>query len=231
MTQSIVRVHLAFPCPFPAFSHWLTLEELRTFERITAPQRRHDWLAGRRAAKELIRCYLLETVGLELPPSQIRILNDAHGAPYADLPSWPPSLKGRGSSPPRVGEGLGERFCISIAHSAGHGLAGLAPHGSIGVDLQRIRPVRSDLAERVLTDHERTQFVHYFVKRESEGLLVFWALKEAAIKAQRTRPAPALREIAVRLTEPGHAEISLRTQRLKAQWGQWGEFIWAWAFF
>ncbi len=220
MTQSIVRVHLAFPCPFPASSRWLTLEELRIYERITAPQRRHDWLAGRRAAKELIRKYFHEQTGQELALSQIEILNDVNGAPYADLPSWPPS---------RVGEGLGERFCISIAHSAGHGLAGLAPHGSIGVDLQRIRPVRSDLAERVLTDHERVQLAHGFTEQESEGLLVFWALKEATIKAQRTRPAPALREIAVRLTEPGHAEISVRTQRLKAQWGRWREFVWAWA--
>lgn len=186
----------------------LTPYEAQVLQKIKAATHRENWLAGRLAAKKLVQHYLLETTGLELALSQIEITNDEHGAPVVTSPLALP---------------------ISIAHSAGHGFAALATHGSIGVDFQQIRPVRPDLDKRVLSEHEREQLTHFFAERELEGLLVFWALKEAAIKAQRSRPAPALREITVILTEPGHAEICLRSQKLTAQWGQWKEFVWAWA--
>jgi len=185
---------------------WLTPREASLFAEIKSLRRRRDWLAGRCAAKELIRSYLLERVGLALACSQIEILNDENGAPRALLPL---------------------NVEISIAHSTGHGLAGLCAHSPLGVDLQQIRPVRSDLVERVLTERERAQLAQHFAENSIEGTLVFWALKEAAIKVQKARPAPAFREIAVRLTEPGHAEILVRSQRLQAQWGRWKEFIWA----
>jgi 4'-phosphopantetheinyl transferase EntD len=187
---------------------WLTPREARMFAEIKSPRRRRDWLAGRCAAKELIRSYLLEREGLALARSHIEILNDENGAPKVLLPL---------------------NLEISIAHSGGHGLAGLCAHSPLGVDLQQIRPVRSDLVERVLTERERAQLAQHFAGDSLEGTLVFWALKEAAIKVHRARPAPAWCEIAVRLTEPGRAEILLCSQRLQAQWGRWKEFIWAWA--
>lgn len=188
--------------------NWLTPREMRALEQITSEQHRRDWLAGRKAAKELLRRYFLST-GLALKAAQIEIANDEHGAPYLVSPSPAP--------------------LISIAHSAGHGFAGLCAHRSIGVDLQQIRPVRPTLKERVLAEHEHKQLASAKSKEaEREGILVFWALKEATIKAQRTRPAPAFREILVTLTTPGHAEISWRSQRFTAQWGRWRGFIWAW---
>lgn len=208
MIEFVARLQLTTQRCFPEISLWLTPEEIRVFERLKMPRRRQDWLAGRWAAKGLIRQYLLETANLALDLVQIEIGNTPTGAPVLQRP-------------------LCSDIHISIAHSAGYGLAGLALGTPIGVDLQHIRAVRLDLHERVLSEHEREQLAHHF--SGWEGVLVFWALKEAAVKAWRTRPAPALREIMVKLTEPGRAEISLRTQRLKAQWGQWGEFIWAWA--
>jgi len=175
---------------------------------IKSSRRRRDWLAGRWAAKELIRDYLLEREGLAPARSLIEILNDENGAPKV---LFPLNLE------------------ISIAHSGGHGLAGLCAHSPLGVDLQQIRPVRPDLARRVLSAHERAQLDQHFAGDSLEGTLVFWALKEAAIKVHRARPAPVFCEIAVRLTEPGHAEILVRSRRLQAQWGRWKEFIWAWA--
>jgi 4'-phosphopantetheinyl transferase EntD len=189
---------------------WLTPREASLLAEIKSPRRRRDWLAGRCAAKELIRSYLLEREGLALARSHIEILNDENGAPKVLLPL---------------------NLEISIAHSGGHGLAGLCAHSPLGVDLQQIRPVRPDLIERVLTERERAQLAQHFAGDSDslEGTLVFWALKEAAIKVHRARPAPAWCEIAVRLTGPGRAEILLCSQRLQAQWGRWKEFIWAWA--
>lgn len=207
MIEPTVRLQFAPERSFPESSHWLAPTELRVLERIRAPQRCPDWLAGRWAAKELIRKHCYEEMGLKLTPAQIEIMNDENGAPYARVQAL--------------------SFALSLAHSAGHGLAGLSPHGPMGVDLQQIRPVRSDLGERVLSERERPQLARFL--NRSEGLLVFWALKEATIKAQRTRPAPPLREIVVTLTEPGHAKILCRDRALTAQWSRWGEFVWAWA--
>lgn len=175
-------------------SEWLTGEELRLFGRLRSPRRQQDWLAGRLAAKEL--------VGTKhaLPLREIEILSDADGAPQLRL--------------------SGAREALSIAHSAGHALAALGPvGGSVGVDLERIRPVREDLASRILCEDD--------LSSSCDSLLVFWTLKEAAIKALRTRPAPARREIAVTLTGSGRAEIRVRDRRLAARWGRWQEFVWA----
>lgn len=184
---------------------WLTPSEFSIFQKIRAVTRQQDWLAGRLAAKKLVQHYL-RRAGLELTLSQIGIGNDEHGAPFVDL--FP---------------GL----CISLAHSAGHGLAALTTHGSIGVDLQRVRPVRADLAKRVLAECERKQLARF---SQHEGLLILWALKEAAIKVQRARPAPPQRRISVALIDSGYAQVHTQDQRLRAQWGRWKEFIWALAY-
>ncbi len=211
MSESVVRLHLTTQRSFPEPSRWLTPPELRALERIKRLKHRRDWLAGRWAAKELLQQYLYEEAGLKLTPLHIEIMHDENGAPYARLPTGPLGL------------------CLSLAHSAGHGLAGISLSGSLGVDLQHIRPVRPDLAERVLAEHERAQLITHFGEQTPEGLLVLWALKEAAIKAQRTRPAPPLHEISVTLIEPRCAEIFVRDRALLARWGRWGEFIWSWA--
>ncbi len=210
MRQLIAGLLLTTQRCFPDPSCWLTPAEIGVFERIRAPQRRQDWLAGRWAAKELIRTYFHGEAGRELALGHIEILNDESGAPYARVPCAPRHVE------------------ISLAHSAGYGLAGLSPHGPVGVDLQRIRSVRSDLGERVLAENELKSLARCFPEHLAvEGFCVFWALKEAAIKAQRVRPAPALREIIVQLCQPGQAAILLRDRKLRAQWGRVKEFVWA----
>jgi len=133
-------------------SAWLTPREARMLAEIESPRRRRDWLAGRWAAKELIRDYLLEREGLAPARALIEILNDENGAPKV---LFPLNLE------------------ISIAHSGGHGLAGLCAHSPLGVDLQQIRPVRSDLVERVLTERERAQLAQQLGERyvETEHLV------------------------------------------------------------
>ncbi len=178
----------------------LTSQEAQILRGIKSPRRRRDWLAGRWAAKELVRNYLLESRGIELSLDQIEIVNDELGAPAV-----------------ACGTGL----TLSIAHSAGHALAGLCERDCIGVDLQEIRPVHPRLRERALTSTERAQCP------DQQTLLIFWAIKEATIKAQRARPAPSVREIEVTLTRPGKASVCAQGQELAALWGRRGDFVWA----
>ncbi len=193
----------------------LTSQEAQILQGIKSPRRRRDWLAGRWAAKELIQKYLYEEVGQEVALSHIEILNDKNGAPYARVPSI--------SCPEQTPQPL--ELELSLAHSAGHGLAGFSRHGPIGVDLQRLRPVRSNLAERLLTEYERSQLALYLPGPEE--ILLFWALKEAAIKAQRTPPALTIRKIEVILTKPYEASVCIKGQQLSAWWGRRGDFVWA----
>jgi phosphopantetheinyl transferase len=91
---------------------------------------------------------------------------------------------------------------VSLSHSAGRGAASWAwedGEGAVGVDVQHIRPAHPGLAARVLTEGERTQ---------AADVLLFWALKEAAIKARRQPWGRALNEIVVTLgAERGAAGI------------------------
>ena len=74
--------------------------------------------------------------------------------------------------------------------------------------MQRIRPAHPGLAGRALTDWERGEAAGIL---GGDGVLLFWALKEAAIKARRRAWGRALREITVTLdgVEPGCAWIAI----------------------
>ena len=74
----------------------------------------------------------------------------------------------------------------------------------MGIDIQQIRPVHPNLAARILTEGEQAQ-----AGSTEENIVLFWALKEAAIKARRLAWNRALKEIAVTLTIDGMAEIMI----------------------
>lgn len=156
--------------------HWLAGEELAQFSRLRSPRRRRDWLAGRLAAKQLIRRYLSHELRLSLAASQILIGYDRLGRPLAHLKAG-----AKGHQPQAAA--LLARLFLSLAHSEGWGLAALSGAGEIGVDLQRVHPLRAGLAQRILTPGERDQLNRRFPRRDPEALLLYWTLKEAALKA------------------------------------------------
>lgn len=186
-------------------TEWLTLGELRLFSRFRSPRRQRDWLAGRLAAKQLLQRSLLGAQHTSPLRDflKVEVLQDADGAPELRLPQI-------------------SALALSIAHSAGHALAAVGRSSMLmGVDLERVRLVRADLARRILSERENAQ------SRFSSDLLVFWALKEAARKAHRRRPLPPFREIEVTYADRERAEITVQQQRWNSQWGRHGEFVWA----
>lgn len=166
---------------------WLMPSELAVLDGWPSPRRRTEWLAGRLAAKRLLR----EVHGLD--PLTCRIGRE--GAAPVVLGDCPTGL------------------VLSLSHSGGLGAASVCDRGAqgwVGLDVQQVRPVRAGLAARVLTDLERKQLLAELGDAEGRaGVLLLWALKEAAIKARRTAWGRALREMEVRLTAPGRAEISI----------------------
>lgn len=168
-------------------AHWLTAPELALYHALKSPKRRAEWLAGRLAAKRLVG----EMFGLG--PLAFAVGREGV-APCLLGPALPP-------------------LTLSLSHSHGLGAATLSDvgrEGSAGIDAQHIRPVRDGLGGRVLTAGERGQIAARFgAEDDPAGMLLFWALKEAAIKARRAPWGLPLREIEARLAGDGHAVIQM----------------------
>jgi phosphopantetheinyl transferase len=204
---------------------WLSPRERAQLDGFQSDKRRRDWLAGRLAAKALLIEYLQYQGEGDRKPAEIEVAYGPHGEPQAHV----------------LGERLGD-IALSIAHSGGRGFAGLSEvstEGVIGVDLERLRPVRPDVIERFLSAEEREALSARFPgERASEGIILFWALKEAALKALRpVFPTLSLRQLEVHLGDrkgrTGTAQIlPLRTQEivfLSAEYRREDGFYTAWA--
>ncbi|MFB6617573.1 4'-phosphopantetheinyl transferase family protein [Streptomyces sp. NPDC085524] len=123
-------------------------------------RRRAEWLAGRLLAKRLVG----EAVAA--PEREVEILPREDGSPYAAV----------GGSPV-VG------LHVSISHTAGHVAAALAPE-PVGVDLCE---TGSAAAVRRVADHVFSPGELSLVGTDrAEAMAGAWALKEAAVKADRS---------------------------------------------
>ncbi|MFJ5548768.1 4'-phosphopantetheinyl transferase family protein [Streptomyces sp. NPDC093225] len=129
--------------------------------------RRGEWMAGRLLAKRLVG----EAVGA--PEADVEVLPREDGSPYVVVAGSPlPALH------------------LSISHTAGHVAAALAPE-PVGVDLCETgsAPAVRRVADHVLSPEE----LALVDTGRPEALAGAWALKEAAVKADREGvhgPAP-----------------------------------------
>lgn len=175
-------------------SLWLTPDALEVYAGWASAKRQSEWLAGRLAAKQLLR----EELGL---------------SPLA----W--EVGRDGVAPAVIGREL-PNIALSLSHSGGFGAATISDtrtEGSAGIDVQSIRPVHPGLCARVFTPGERAQIAARFGSESSaDGMLLFWALKEAAIKARRQPWERPLRGAAVQLEGAGAATITLETTQILA---------------
>ena len=183
--------------------NWLTPEELAVWSAWTLEKRKSEWLAGRLAAKKLL-------------------WDELDIAPL----SW--SVGRDGAAPSITGASL-PGVHLSLSHSGGFGAATVSDahtEGSAGIDIQRIRPVHPGLCARVFTPGERAQITREFGSEDSaDGLLLFWSLKEAAIKARRLPWVHSLQSIEVRLYGNGVSKISLPGEPpMAAQYERLGEW-------
>ncbi|MFJ8013678.1 4'-phosphopantetheinyl transferase family protein [Streptomyces sp. NPDC096339] len=143
--------------PWP--SPGLSPAERRVVRALPA-WRRAEWLAGRLLAKRLVGG------ALAAPEREVEILPRDDGSPYAVVGGSPvPALN------------------VSISHTARHVAAALAPE-----------PVGVDLCEAGSADAVRRVADHVFSPAElaligtdrADALAGAWALKEAAVKADRS---------------------------------------------
>ncbi len=147
--------------------------ERRQAVDIAHPGRRLDWIAGRLAAKELVRLHLRDRYGVALPRRRVEVATDPGGAPVP----WVPSQPCLAALLP----------ALSITHACGQALALGVPTSDpgvrVGVDLAPVEPRPDSFEKQWLTDGE--QRLLEGTDTAGRVLLVsqMWALKEAASKA------------------------------------------------
>ena len=136
--------------------------------------RRNDWLAGRIAAKEAVRDWLLKNRELALGSADIEIVADANGKPFARCPQ-----RGDLTLP-----------AISLSHSRRRALAAAGPPElRLGVDMQWLDGIRAeDVASGGLAEDERGVLAGNAADTAANGLdtrsvVAAWCAKEAAAKA------------------------------------------------
>ncbi len=134
-----------------------SLEERSRFRTLKTEKRRRDWLAGRVAAKRVLRRYL-SRLGPAPEHHQIEICNNPDGSPFV-----------------RCGRAVN----ISLSHCDAGGLA-IASDGNtlIGADWETVARRPASLLKTAFHESERSQ--QFMDSPELQTRL--WTLKEAVIK-------------------------------------------------
>ena len=152
-------------------AHVLLSEEERGQWRVLqgSVRRHREWLSGRAALKEAVRCWIHAQTGQLLYSADIVVLHDEHGAPYVD--GW---WNGSLVDAPRV----------SLSHSGESCLVALAsPDVPVGVDLEGLGRVKQpELVAQSLAPHEQGLVDGLAGAALEERVLRLWCAKEAAAK-------------------------------------------------
>jgi phosphopantetheinyl transferase len=148
---------------------WLAPAERATFARLTVPKRRREWLAGRIAAKELVRRRhgLIGDHALGRIEIAARTTGPSKGKPFY-----------------RIGGAPG-RFDLSISHSGDCAIAALAsaPDERIGIDVEHIAARDASFEVLALSDRERASLAALDGEARAIAVTERWVLKEALSKA------------------------------------------------
>lgn len=182
----------------PRWRDWLSAEETDCVAGFGAESRRHEFIAGRAAARLLLADRLSTT------PEAVPLRRHADGGVDVDADAWR----------------------VSIAHSGPHAIAAAAPH-AVGADLEGIQPRDPAIASFLFRPEDRG-LVDRLPYGGDAALILCWSLKEAVLKARRSgfRTSPKALRLAVDpAAETARVEIDGETSwhvvyaRLDGYWG------------
>ncbi len=132
---------------------------------------RTEWLLGRIAAKDAVRQWAAERLGIALAPADVEIRTTELGKPYV------------------VCAALGNNVApdISITHTEGRALAVACDSGQVGVDLVHNNPIRGeDPLEASFNSEEQAIVRSLRNDGHAHPVFAMWSAKEAAAKALGT---------------------------------------------
>jgi len=180
----------------PELLDLLSTAETAELSRLRIPKRRRDWLGGRLAAKAAA-LRLLQRAGLSLEPSEIEILKQDSGEPALRL-SRPPRAASERIARPLEAPDVVE---VTISHSGDLAAAAAwrrGSTGSIGLDIEQVRPVEPEIVPIALTSGEIRRIELAATEQERTRLILsLWTVKEAALKAAGVGLSVALQALEV----------------------------------
>lgn len=138
------------------WASWLSAAERECIAGFGAESRRHEFLAGRAAARQLL------AARLSVPPAAVPLRRDADGGVSVDGADWR----------------------VSIAHSGAHAVAACA-RPPIGVDLEQIQARDPAIATFLFRPADRG-LVDRLPYGPDAALILCWSIKEAVLKARRS---------------------------------------------
>lgn len=175
-------------------NRYLSPGERRHYAELKSDKRRVEWLAGRIAAKRLLRQRRYAQEGAIIPYGAITILADSLGAPGV-------SIVGENEPPPR----------LSISHSAGWAAALASSETAVapGIDVERVEARAESFGEQFFTSAEQEYVAAS--SQPNQMLTALWAVKEAMLKALGIGARVDLRDVEVQ--RQGEAwEVRLRNE-------------------
>ncbi|MFD7707406.1 4'-phosphopantetheinyl transferase family protein [Streptomyces sp. NPDC059786] len=162
-------------------------ETLRRCAALLAPderRRREHMVPSQRAlyASAHAALRLVTAAYTGTPPTEVAFLRGSFGKPYV---SGHPGLR------------------VSLAHTAGLSLVAVGRDGPVGVDVERLAPLRdpAGLRRQILTGTEAAHWPEEPEDAPHSALFTYWTCKEAVLKAMGSGLAGDLR--AVRVAVPG----------------------------
>ncbi len=176
----------------------LTPEEIAEAKSKSTPKRQKEWMGGRIALKQSIQRLLAMEGKGDTVATDIRILQDSLGKPYAELAH-------------QAGKKVGS---ISLTHSNGLAMAAAASESNFvgfGIDIEKIE----QRSESWVNDY----FDESEIRIAGDGpdrwrtLNAIWSLKESGLKALGVGLRFDLKDVVVsELDECGKARIEFRNQ-------------------
>jgi len=151
----------AFAQDDSSYLHSLSEPERRRASHYRFESDRRRFVCSHAALRGILAAYL------DASPAALVFAEGEHGKPFLLSPA------------------RGDVLCFSLSHSGDLALVAMIRGRAIGVDLERVRPIKdfAGLVDRFFSPAERHALARVAPDRRQHAFLAAWVLKEAYLKA------------------------------------------------
>lgn len=149
------------PVALGLLSTYLSAEEAARAERFVFPRDKNLFIAGRGMLRVILGGYL------GMPPRGLSLQKGHRKKPFVSTDSGKPPLQ------------------FNMSHSHGLALYAFAPHGQVGIDLEKLQPefATEEVAEQFFSPKEQEELLGLPPESRVQGFFNCWTRKEAYVKA------------------------------------------------
>jgi 4'-phosphopantetheinyl transferase len=135
----------------------LSGDEIARASRFVGARDRQHFIVGRARLRQVLASYLA------VPPEAVRFNYGEHGKPLLSRYPHAPSF--------------------NLSHSGGLAALAVSGCGTVGIDVERLRPMGSEIGQRFFTHNENAILAKLSGRRRVESFFRCWTRKEAVVKA------------------------------------------------